>query len=229
MKEKEEDATTEAGTSGQSKRIRHQRLGVRLDTEPYYMVAEQTDSRLVLESRPGANAQAGRLPIGCGIGVMLLMPLIIVAMTIGGGGSAGSAVFGALLAWPFAAIGYLIWSSGRAVASTTNSITVDAAAQTIVYTQSNRVGRQRSQTLGFDQIDHLRLRVRPFVSAGFPRRRTQVVALEMLTDEGHIWLVDSAEASEPLRPVAEALGALLDVRLEEPNAAAVERQLPTSE
>jgi hypothetical protein len=221
--------TSEPAAEGTGKRIRRQRVGIRLDTEPYYEVAEQTDTRLVLHSRPGANATAGRLPMGCGIGVVLLMPLIIAALTISGGGGVGSVVFGALIAWPFGAIGYLIWNSGRAVATTTNAIEVDAAQQKIVYTQSNRVGRTRSQTLAFDQIDHLRLRVRPFVSAGFPRRRTQVVALEMLTDEGHIWLVDSAEASEALRPVAEALGALLDVRLEEPNAAAVERQLPTSE
>jgi hypothetical protein len=220
--------TSEPAAGGPEKRIRRQRLGIRLDTEPYYEVAEQTDTRLVLHSRPGANTRAGRLPMGCGIGVVLLMPVIIAAIAMSGGG-VGSVVFGALIAWPFGAIGYLIWNSGRAVATTTNAIEFDAAQQKIIYTQSNRVGRPRSQTLAFDQIDHLRLRVRPFVSAGFPRRRMQVVALEMLTDEEHIWLVDSAEASEPLRPLAEALAALLDVRLEEPNAAAVERQLPTSE
>jgi len=219
--------TTEPA-DGAGKRIRRQRLGIRLDSEPYYEVTEQTDTRLVLTSRPGANAAAGRLPMGCGIGVALLMPLIIVATTIGGGGP-GSVVFGALIAWPFAAIGYLIWNSGRAVATTENSITVDAEQQKITYMQRNRIGRTRSQTLAFDQIDHLRLRVRPFVTPGWPRRRMQVMALEMVTDEDHMWLVDSAETGTAVRPVADALREMLGVRLEEPPAAAVDRQLPTSE
>jgi hypothetical protein len=221
--------TTEPAAEGAEKRIRRQRLGIRLDTEPYYEIIEQNDMRLVLQSRPGANVSAGRVPKGCGIGVMLLMPVMIVAVMIGGGGGVGSAVFGALIAWPFAAIGYLIWNSGRAVATTSNTITVDAAQQKIVYTQSNRVGRMRSQTLAFEQIDHLRLRVRPFVPPGMLRRRTQVVALEMVTDEGHTWLVDSAETDEAVRPTAIALAEVLGVRLEELPAAAVERQLPTTE
>jgi hypothetical protein len=223
------ETTTEPDGGGTAKRIRQQRLGIRLDVEPYYEVIEQTDTRLALQSRPESNAAAGRLPMGCGIGVALLMPVIIVAMTIGGGGGIGSVLFGTLLAWPFAAIGYLIWNSGRAVATTNNTITVDAEQQKIVYTQSNRVGRMRSQTLAFDQIDHMRLRVRPVVLPGFPRRRTQVVALEMVTDEGYTWLVDSAESGGPIRPVATALVEILGVRLEEPTAAAVERQLPTAE
>jgi hypothetical protein len=221
--------TTGPAAEGTEKRIRRQRLGIRLDTEPYYEITEQNDTRLVLQSRPGANAAAGRAPKGCGIGVMLLMPVIIVAVMIGGGGGVGSAVFGALIAWPFAAIGYLIWNSGRAVATTRNMITVDAAQQKITYTQSNRVGRMRSQTLAFDQIVQLRMRVRPFVPPGMLRRRTQVVALEMLTDEGHTWLVDSAETKGQIASLASALAELLGVPLEEPPAAAVERQLPTTE
>jgi hypothetical protein len=212
------------------RRIRRQRLGIRLSIEPYYAVAEQTPTCLVLQSQPGANARAGRLPMGCGILVGLLTPLIIF-MFAGTSGSnlAGGVVFGALLAWPFIAIGFLIWNGGRAVATTSNSITVDSEAQTITYSQVNRAHRPRSQTLQFEQIDHVRLRSRPAQTPGFFRRQVQVVALEMMTDEGYLWLVDSGTDPDALHPVATAMAQLIGVPLHDERAPLSESRLQPSE
>jgi hypothetical protein len=192
------------------KRIRRQRLGMRLSPEPYYAIVEQTPTHLELESYPGANAKAGRLPMGCGVAVALLTPLIIFGLFIGGGGEPGAVCFGAALGWPFAAIGFYIWASGRAVATTRNWITIDRDEQTIVYKQENNINRLRAQTLHFDQIDHLRLRPRPLMLSRFPRRVQQVIVLEMVTDEDFTWIVDSAANIEDIQPIAQGLAELLE-------------------
>ncbi len=200
-------------TAPSARRIRVQRLGRRLGLEPYYAIAEQTDTRLVLQSHPEANARAGRFPMGCGLLLVALMPLLIVALTISGGGDVGATVFGVLVSWPFAAVGYLIWRGGRAVASTANTITVDQTTRTIVYEQYNRVHRPRSQTLHFDQIDHVRLRPRRVGHSRMSNREYDLVVLELITDEQQIWIVDSARNDSPLRPTANALTAVLAVEL----------------
>jgi hypothetical protein len=208
----EEAANSSAGEpqANSQKRIRRQRLGIRLSPEPYYAIAEQTPACLELASYPGANVKASRLPMGCGIAVALLTPLIILGLFFGGGGESGAACFGAALGWPFVAIGFYIWTSGRAVATTRNWITIDREAQTIVYRQENKISRPRSQTLHFDQIDHLRLRPRTLVLSRLLRRSQQVVALEMITDEEFTWLVDSATSADDIRPTAHALAEIIE-------------------
>ncbi len=196
------------------KRIRRQRLGLRLETEPYYTIVEQTETRLVLCSRAGANYPTGRMFMNQGALLAVLTPLIMLAFFIGGSQSAGDVLFGALLGWPFALLGLMRWTGGRAVATTENSITIDTAAQTLIYQQTNTANRLRSQTLYLDQIDHLRLRPRLFRPPGLFRRPRPVVALEFVTDEQFTWVVDSAADAEALRPTAQAMAAILRVPLE---------------
>jgi hypothetical protein len=204
------DSSSHEAQAASQKHIRRQRLGIRLSPEPYYAIAEQTPAHLKLESYPDANAKAGRLPMGCGIAIALLTPLIIFGLFFGGGGEPGAVCFGAALGWPFAAIGFYVWASGRAVSTTSNWITVDRDTQTIVYMQENKISRLRSQTLRFDQIDHLRLRSRTLVLSRFLRRSQQVVALEMVTDEDFTWIVDSATNVDDILPTAHALAEILE-------------------
>ncbi len=205
--------TTTSTSDSPTKRIRRQRLGIRLGLDPYYAIGDQTPSRLVLQSRPGSNTRAGRTPMGCGILLGLLTPLTIAIIMIQGTGSVNDAFFGVLLAWPFAAIGILIWRAGHAVATTSNTITVDSEQKKIVYEQQNRVNRPRSQTVQFEQIDHLRLRPRQLTVSDLPRRHRQIIALEFITDESHTWIIDSATDGSQLFPLARSLSALINREL----------------
>jgi hypothetical protein len=204
--------TTETGAA-EPRRIRRQKLGLRLDNQPYYTIAEQTDTRLVLQSRPEANQPAGRFFMGTGIAVMLLAPVIIIAFFLISGQSVGGTFCGVGLAIPFAFVGLVRWTGGRAIASTNNSITVDTEERTLVYRQMNNVGRQRSQTLLLEQVHHLRLRQRQFRGPGFPPRTETVTALEFVTDEEFVWLVESASNAADLEPKAAALQSILGVPL----------------
>jgi hypothetical protein len=234
MAEQEEtvDRSAREPRTSSEKRIRRQRLGIRLSPEPYYAIAERTPTSLVLESYPGANAKAGRLPMILGVAIALLTPLLIFGIYIGSGGESGAVCFGAALGWPFAAVGFYVWTSGRAVATTSNRITVDREAQTIVFMQENKISRQRSQTLNFDQIDHLRLRSRLLVLSRFPRRSQQVVALEMVTDEDFVWLIDSAIHGDAMLPTAQVFAetaerSLRDEREQEQSTAAAQKLQPS--
>jgi hypothetical protein len=211
------------------KRIRRQVLGLRISPEPYYTLAEHTDTRLVLQSRPDANQGPGRAFMGCGALVMLITPAIIISLFIGGSQSPGDACFGSILSWPFAVIGFLGIISGRALATTINTITIDTQEQTIVYTQTNRVNRRRSQTLQLEQIVELRLRQRWYKPSVPFRPRQQVVALEIITDEGYTWLVDSAASISDVMPTATAMAGLLEVMLRVDDSLNMERQLPPSD
>lgn len=196
-----------------ARRIRRQRLGLRLGLELYYTIVEQTPTRLRLESRPGANARAGHTFMGCGGAIALITPLLILSLFIAGTQSIGDVVFGVLLSWPFAVIGLMGWTSGRAIATTHNSITIDRDADTIVYEQQNQVSRKRSQTLHIDQIVAVRLRLRSFTPPGLFRRPRKIVALEMVTDEEFIWLVDSTIEREAILPTAQAVSDVLGIEL----------------
>lgn len=208
-------AASESENPPPRKRIRRQRLGIRLSPEPYYMIAEHTPSRLELRSHPDANLRAGRKSMGVGIAIALLTPVIVVSIFITGGGTVSTACSGALLGWPFAAIGFYLWNGGRAIATTINTITLEHDTRTIVYTQQNKVNRPRSQTLDFDQIAQLRLRPRPYLVSRLTRQRREVMALEMVTDEGFIWLVDSSMDSEALAPIATAMSDTLGLPLQQ--------------
>ncbi len=200
--------TTEAHDEAATppRRIRRQRLGRRLDATPYYEVAEHSDTRLVLRSRPDANHPIGQRSIVLGILLMLMTPLgILVLMAVG-----INAIFGALLVWPFAAIGWVVLQSGRAVATTVNTITADRAAATIVFKQENRVGRPRSQTLQFEQAARLRLQPRRYARNRWQRMR-DTTALELITDEGELWIVDSAADATLLHATGQALASVLAI------------------
>jgi hypothetical protein len=210
------------------KRIRRQVLGLRISPEPYYTIVDHTDTRLVLQSQSDANKGPGRAFMGCGALIMLIMPTIIIGLFMAGTQSGSDACFGALLSWPFALIGFLGITSGRALATTSNTITIDTNEQTIMYVQTNRVNRRRSQTLQLEQVAELRLRQRWYKSPVPLRPRQRVVALEMITDEGYTWLVDSASNVSDMMPLATAMAGLLGVMLTVDDSLNMERQLPPS-
>lgn len=205
--------SSSTSASPPQRRIRRQRLSLRLGLEPYYALIEHTPTRLVLQSQPDANATTGRIYMGCATAIALLNPLIIFGIFFSGAQTMGALVFGIILAWPFAAIGWLGIRIGRAIATTINTVTVDGDARTIVYTQANRVNRLRSQTLHFDQVARLRLRPHWVKPPGLFRRHRQTIALEMITDEGFTWLVDSAADPSVLMPTATTFAEMLGIPL----------------
>jgi hypothetical protein len=212
-----------------AKRIRRQVLGRRPSLTPYYTIAEQTATQLVLRSHADANRRVGRLLIGCGSLTALLTPLIIFVLFAAGSQSPGDAFFGVLLSWPFLLIGLLLINGGRAIATTVNTITLDADEQTIVYAQTNRVSRRRSQTLQFAQIDHVRWAARVYVPFLPLAPRRPIVALELVTDEGFEWLIDSATSRAPLEPTAAALTAVLGTPLVDASSGEPDTQAQTTQ
>ncbi len=198
-----------------------QRLGLRPGLEPYYTVVEQTPTQLVLRSRPGANRRAGYTFMARGVVLIVLGLLFFSAGYINlseGMEDAGiSVIFGTVV------LGILGWFglrgvvTGWAVASTVNQITVDQETGTITYTQSNLIIRKRhkrTQTLPTSQVTQLRLRRRSFVSSGILARRYPIMALELLTATGTVWLVDSAADAAMLSETATALSAVLGLPVE---------------
>lgn len=194
------------GTAPEQRRIRRQRLGRRLDATPYYEIVEQSDTRLVLQSRPDANKAVGQRSIMVGIVLILMTPLGIIGLMVAG----INAIFGALLLWPFAAIGWLVYQSGRAVATTVNTITADRASATLVFKQENRINRPRSQTLQFEQLARLWLQPRRYARNRWQRMR-DTTALELITDEGELWIIDSAADADTLKTTGHALANVLAI------------------
>lgn len=197
-------------------RIRRQRLGLRPGTAPYYQITEQTESRLVLQSQPGANARAGYRFIARGV-VLLVLGLIFFCISYSNLAADAENAF-LSVAFGTVVLGMLGWFGlnnlvgGQAIATTVNQITLDTAAQTLVYAQRSRVVRrvrERTQTLQLDQVARLRLCPRSYRAPGMGQRVQSITALEVVTDEGYPWLVDSATDAAALAPTANALAALL--------------------
>ncbi|GEM_PF-681624 len=204
-----------------SRRIRRQRLGLRPGTEPYYRITEHTDTRLVLDSQPGANRRAGYRFMARGT-ALLLLGFIFFCVTYT---TLAEQAEGAFLSVAFGTIvmGLLGWFglsslvSGWAIATTGNTITLDTAARSLVYIQRSRVlhrMRERTQTLHLEQVARLRLRPRTFKPPGLLQRPRPIVALEFVTDEGNTWLIDSADDSAALQPAATAVAQMLGLELE---------------
>lgn len=197
-------------TSG---RIPQQRLGRRPGIEPYYTIAEQTATRLVLQSRPDANRRAGYAIIIRGGALFGLALLIIVSGFMGGalmpGGSFATLAFVVVIGGILGGLGFRRIIGGVAVASTTNRITVDADAGAITYAQVNRVARERTQALPIAAVEQLRLRSSVLIRGGMVSRRDPIVVLELVTSSGTAWFVDSAADRSALEPAATGLAAVL--------------------
>lgn len=195
-----------------SRRIRRQALGLRPGLEPYYLIHEQSTTRLVLHSRPRANAGAGRLFGGCGA-VLALLSLCVLSGSYTEAEDFNSVLAGLIAALPCGIVGSLGLIAGLAIGTTSNTITVDTEQRTLVYSQSNRLARTRNQTLHLDQIAHLRLQSRSFKPPGPFRQPRSIVALEFVTNEEFVWLVDSAAEAEALEPVVSAMSQLLELQV----------------
>jgi len=204
-----------------SRRIRRQRLGLRPGTEPYYQIAEQTDTRLVLQSRPGANRRAGYRFMAWGT-ALLLLGLLFFCLTYTTLGQQAESAF-LSVAFGTVVLGVLGWLglsrlvSGWAIATTANTITLDTADQSLVYAQRSQVlrrMRERTQTLHLKQVARLRLRPRTFKPPGLLQQVQSIVALEFVTDEGHVWLIDSADDPPALQLTATAFAQMLGMELE---------------
>lgn len=177
--------------------------------EPYYTIADHTGSYLELRSRPGANAPAGRVFMGCG-GALLLLSIAIFCMSFSSSRESFGAFFsGMLLSWPCGVVGGLILIGGTAIAKIQNTIKVDTATRTITYLQKAR--RERQQTLDFDQIAEIRMSKQLFTPPGVFRQKRPVVVLEFVTDEGNVWLIDSAVESQSLVPLALAFAEIVQL------------------
>lgn len=191
------------------RQARRQVLGKRMGLEPYYTVAESTDTRFILRSRPGANVRAGRIFMGCG-SLLALLSISLFCLSYTSSMEDFSAFFsGMILAWPCGVVGGLGVIGGLAIAKTVNTITVDASTRTITYMQKAR--RERTQVLSFDQIASVRLSPQLFTPPGFIRRPQYIFVLEFVTHEDNSWLIDSAMDSDVLLPVAEAIEKLVPV------------------
>lgn len=193
------------------KRIRRQVLGRRLSIEPFYTITRSEPTLLELTSRTADNQRVGRQYMIGGVAVGLLTPAAILTFFLTGSQSFGDACFGGALSWPCATVGILGFISGRAIATTSNTITFDQEAGTIRYTQQSRTHRPRSQTLHYDQVAALRLRTRPVRIGTIIQRMRTISVLEILTDEDHIWIIDSANDPAALEPIAQAAEAILGV------------------
>ena len=202
----------QAATSSDEHR---QRLGRRLGLEPYYTLSANDGAQLRLDSRPEANRGPGRTILAGGALLLLLAALVALsglyaaAMGIGFTAGALGAVIGGLLG----ALGYQRILGGYAVLTTHNSIVADAGEAALSFTQGNRLAPERTQRLPFTQITVLRLRRRPLVVGALFRRVRPIVALELLTRDNSVWVVDSAEDAEQLRAAAEGLSELLGMEL----------------
>lgn len=204
------------------RRARRQRLGMRLGPEPYYALAEHTGTRLVLESRPEANKPAGYLLMARGaiFALVALFALCVSLITLVQNidDAVGVVVLSTVCAGLLGGLAFSGLVGGWGIASTRNTIVADASAQTVVYTQRNRVLRQtreRTQTLPFAHIVGVCLRPRPFLTSGLRRRREQIMALELVTDDQQVWVVDSARDPAALMPTATALATVLGLELKQ--------------
>ncbi len=197
---------------------RQQIIGRRPGLEPYYAIAEQSSSRVLLQSHPRANTKAGGgIAVRGAIMVVLAILLLymgFVSSAPGAGGGLGVLLVLLIIGGVLGGMGVVRIVGGLAVATTENIITIDAEQGVIEYTQTNRIARPRTQTLSFGSIGRLQLRPRLFVTAGWLSRRYRIVALELVTDKEQIWLVDSAVSLEAITPAANALATILDRDIE---------------
>lgn len=199
-------------------RARRQVVGRRPGLTPYYFIAEQTKERLVLQSHPNANKRAGYGAMARG-GAFLLLALLIFCLGIVSGtqlpgGSFGSIAITTLVGGFLAGLGFLRLTGGLAVASTVNQITVDTQERTITFVQTNRIARERKQTLGFEQVAQLRFRSSFFITTGMLSRRYRILGFELVTTDGEVWLIDSAVTPDALEPTAAALATILERDIE---------------
>jgi uncharacterized integral membrane protein len=207
--------------SSVSRRAHRQILGKRMGLTPYYTIVEQNDTQLVLRSRPGANAAAGRWFMGCG-GALALLSVTVFCLSYATSMEDMGAFFsGMILSWPCGVIGGLGVIGGMAIAKTTNTIIVDTPTQTITYIQKAR--RERKQVVSFEQVAYLCLSYQPFTPTGLFQRPSETVVLEFITTENIAWLIDSAAEPAPLEPLAALVATMLGVQIqrEYPTAAAV--------
>lgn len=192
-----------------------QRLGRRLGLDPYYVVAERGPDGLRLESRSDANQGVGRRIMALGGALVAVAALVAIsglyAASAGAGFAAGA--LGAVVGGLLGAFGYQRIVGGYAVATTGNSIVADANAGVLRFTQTNRVARERSQTLPFTAIQTLRLRRRPLATGAIVKQMRSIVALELVAAGDNIWIVDSAADPEQLRPIAEGLSDVLNIAI----------------
>ncbi len=202
----------QAATSSDEHR---QRLGRRLGLEPYYTLSAAGEAQLRLDSRPEGNRGPGRTILAGGALLLLLAALVafsgLYAAAMGVGFTAGA--LGAVVGGLLGALGYRRILGGYAVLTTHNSIVADAGEAALSFTQGNRLAPARTQRLPVTQIAALRLRRRPLVVCTIFRRVRPIVALELLTSDNSVWVVDSAEDAERLRGAAEGLSELLGMEL----------------
>jgi hypothetical protein len=204
MTEPEPETETQLMTGTQ------QRLGRRLGLEPYYELAEQSETLLRLESRPEANRTVGLVLLSLGVALLMVGLAMALSGLVSATAGAGFAVaaLAAVLAGLIGGFGYQRIIGGYAILTTRNQIICDRTENTITFRQASKVGRARAQRLFFAQVGGLRLRRRPLVVGWLLRRVRPIVALELSVGD-QIWIVDSAADVEALRPSAESLAAML--------------------
>lgn len=192
-----------------------QRLGRRLGLDPYYELAEQSETLLRLESRPEANRQIGLVLLSLGVALLIVGLAMALSGLISAMAGAGFAVaaLATVLAGLIGGFGYQRIIGGYAILTTRNQIICDSAEGTITFWQGSKVGRARAQRLFFAQVSGLRLRRRPLVVGWLLRRVRPIVALELSVGD-QIWIVDSAADPEVLRPSAESLATILGQSLQ---------------
>ncbi len=199
-------------TASSAQRFAHRQiLGKRMGLVPYYPIVEQNDTQLILRSRPGANAPAGRLFMGCGAALALLSITIFCLSYASSMEDMGAFFSGMILSWPCGVIGGLGIIGGMAIAKTVNTITVDTESRTITYIQKAR--RERQQRVAFDQVAYLCISRQRFTPSGLFQQPRTIAVLEFITTENIAWLIDSAVDPEPLEPVAELFASMLGVQI----------------
>jgi hypothetical protein len=200
---------------------KRQIIGKRVGTEPYYVIAENTDTLLRLHSRPEANVKAGRIFMGVGAALVLLsMALFCIGLSsyVEGMGSIGPFALSAMASAPCGIVGFLGLLGGMAISGTTNTITVNTETRTVAYTQqsttlihSKQSKNERKQILDFEDIAALRLGSMSYKPAFFLSRPREIAVLEFLTSEGKAWVIDSAASADSLEPLATSLADIVGV------------------
>ncbi|NJN68620.1 MAG: hypothetical protein HC884_18885 [Chloroflexaceae bacterium] len=205
-------------------RTKRQIIGKRLGLEPYYVIAENTDTRLRIHSRPDANVKTGRLFMGVGaVLVLFSMALFCVGLSsyVEGMRSIGPFALSALVSAPCGIVGFLGLLGGMAIGRTVNTITINMETRTVAYTQqsktpihSKQAKNERKQILDFADITALRYTSLSYKPAFFLSRPHQIVVLEFLTRDGTTWTIDSAVSVASLEPLATAFSSVLGVEVQ---------------
>ncbi|NJM08985.1 hypothetical protein HC891_26490 [Candidatus Gracilibacteria bacterium] len=106
--------------------------------------------------------------------------------------------------------GYRRLIGGIAIASTSNGITVDRDAGNIVYTQRNRVGGERTQSLPLATVAAVVLREQRLLSGSSIQRHLSITVLGLQISDGGFWIVDSAVDPRELDDLKRALEDAVD-------------------